>query len=139
MSLKSRFIGGTGLITSFVMKTDDDEWNPAYRWDKPGTPYYHLRPDRVIRNFHYFTDPSVRLRYDLQKLQGEISSRGVGGPSVSPISTTASKRPSESRKAVKAKSAHGFRKTKGVSARGKCPKGHYWSYKKKKCVKSKFR
>ena len=23
--------------------------------------------------------------------------------------------------------------------RKKCPKGHYWSYKKKKCVKSKFR
>ena len=67
------------------------------------------------------------------------TSRGVGGPSDLPISTTAaSKRPSESRKAVKAKSAHGFRKTKGVSARGKCPKGHYWSYKKKKCVKSKF-
>lgn len=39
---------------------------------------------------------------------------------------------------AKGKSAHGFRKRKGVSARGKCPKGHYWSYKKKKCMKSKF-
>jgi len=67
------------------------------------------------------------------------NSSGVGGPTDPPISTAASKRPSESRKAVKAKSAHGFRKTKGVSARGKCPKGHYWSYREKKCVKSKFR
>lgn len=138
MSLKSRYIGGTGLILSTLMKTADPDWNPAYRWDKSSSPYYHLRPDRLIRNFHYFTDPSVRLRYDLEKLQREISSRGVGGPSVSPISTAASKRPSESRKAVKAQSAHGFRKTKGVSARGKCPKGHYWSYKQKKCLKSKF-
>ena len=66
---------------------------------------------------------------------------GFGAPSGSSPTrtTTASKRPSESRKAVKAQSAHGFRKTKGVSARGKCPKGHYWSYKKKTCVKSKFR
>ena len=65
---------------------------------------------------------------------------GFGAPSGSSPTrtTTASKRPSESRKAVKTQSAHGFRKTKGVSARGKCPKGHYWSYKKKKCVKSKF-
>jgi len=127
-------IYGTGLITNFVMSTDED-WYPAYRWDKPSSPYYHLRPDRLIRNFHYFTDPSVRRRFDLEKLDREIISRGGGGPSDSPISTTAaSKRPSESRKAVKAKSAHGFRKTKGVSARG-----HYWSYKKKKCLKSKFR
>ena len=68
-------------------------------------------------------------------------SLGLGVPfGSSPTrTTTASKRTSESRKTFKAKSAHGFRKTKGVSARGKCPKGHYWSYKKKKCVKSKFR
>ena len=70
-------------------------------------------------------------------------SRGGGGPlGITPTSTAASvttpKRASESRKAFKAQSAHGFRKTKGVSARGKCPKGHYWSYKKKKCLKSKF-
>ncbi len=72
--------------------------------------------------------------------QALSSSRGGGGPSVTtPTSTTASKRSPESRKASKTNSAHGFRKTKGVSARGKCPKGHYWSYKKKKCLKSKFR
>ena len=66
---------------------------------------------------------------------------GFGAPfGSSPTrTTTASKRPSESRKAVKAKSAHGFSSGKAPTARGKCPKGHYWSYKKKKCVKSKFR
>jgi len=68
-------------------------------------------------------------------------SLGFGAPlGSSPTRTTiASKRSPESRKASKINSAHGFRKRKGVSARGKCPKGHYWSYKKKKCVKSKFR
>lgn len=69
-----------------------------------------------------------------------LTSRGGGGPSVSPQPPPiASKRSPESRKASKTNSAHGFRKPKAVSARGKCPKGHYWSYKKKKCLKSKFR
>lgn len=36
-------------------------------------------------------------------------------------------------------SAHGRRKRTSVSTRGKCPKGHYWSYKHKKCVRSKFK
>ena len=80
----------------------------------------------AVHGIYHFTEPYR-------------NSRGVGGPSVSPTSTTASKRSPESRKASKTNSAHGFRKTKGVSARGKCPKGHYWSYKKKKCVKSKFK
>ncbi len=68
-------------------------------------------------------------------------SRGSGGPSVAaPTSTDLSKR-SESGRTSSAKgySAHGFSSTKASTARGKCPKGHYWSYKKKKCVKSKFR
>jgi hypothetical protein len=106
----------------------------------------HRTPPEVLSDFafnaylgyRYTTDPLSRVMIDLSN----IRSRGVGGPSDAPTSTTApvaSKRTSESRKAFKAKSAHGFRKTKGVSARGKCPKGHYWSYKKKKCMKSKFR
>jgi len=49
-----------------------------------------------------------------------------------------SKRQSESRKTGKTTSAHGFRPGKAPAARGKCPKGHYWSYKEKKCLKSKF-
>lgn len=87
----------------------------------------------VFVGYRYATDPFTRVVVDATR------SSGVGGPTDSPTSTTASKRTPESRKVFKAKSAHGFRKTKGVSARGKCPKGHYWSYKKKKCVKSKFR
>lgn len=66
-------------------------------------------------------------------------SRGGGGPTETTLtSTKASKRAPEFRKETKTNSAHGFRRPKAVSARGKCPKGHYWSYKKKKCVKSKF-
>jgi hypothetical protein len=105
--------------------------------EKPKGNWYYLK--NAYLGYMYTTDPFTRVMID----SARISSRGVGGPSDSPISTNspvaASKRPSESRKAVKAQSAHGFRKTKGVSARGKCPKGHYWSYKEKKCVKSKFR
>ncbi len=49
----------------------------------------------------------------------------------------------EFRKFPKINSAHGFRKPKAVSRRaGKrasCPPGYYWSWKKKTCVKSKYR
>jgi len=138
-------IYGTGFITNLVMSTDED-WYPAYRWDKPSSPYYHLRPDRLIRNFHYFTDPSVRLRYDLQKLDREIISRGGGGPSgTTPTSTTAPggkgriarTAPGSKGRTARTKSKASWKP--GGKGRTPCPKGHYWSYKKKKCVKSKFR
>ncbi len=128
---------GWGLVSSASMPED---WVPAYRWDKPGSPYYHLRPDRLIRNFHYMTDPGVRLRYDLEKIDRQIISRGVGGPSgTTPASTILSKA-SSGRAMAQAKKSGGPRQRsqRGGRARGKCPKGHYWSYKKKKCVKSKF-
>ena len=124
---------GWGLAATLA-SDDDRPFLSGMRWDKPGTQWYHFRPDRVIARLRGGAD--IVLLPIL--VHNEL--RGVGGPSVTtPTSTAASKRPSESRKAVKAQSAHGFRKTKGVSARGKCPKGHYWSYKKKKCVKSKFK
>jgi len=124
---------GWGLAATLA-SDDDRPFLSGMRWDKPGTQWYHFRPDRVIARLRGGAD--IVLLPIL--VHNEL--RGVGGPSVTtPTSTAASKRPSESRKAVKAQSAHGFRKTKGVSARGKCPKGHYWSYKKKKCVKSKYR
>ncbi|HHZ94244.1 MAG TPA: hypothetical protein EYN67_01515 [Flavobacteriales bacterium] len=81
----------------------------------------------VVHGLYHFTEPYR-------------TSSGVGGPTDPPISTALARSTSStSNLAIQAKSAHGFRKTKGVSARGKCPKGHYWSYKKKKCVKSKYR
>ena len=124
---------GWGLAATLA-SDDDRPFLSGMRWDKPGTQWYHFRPDRVIARLRGGAD--IALLPIL--VHNEL--RGVGGPSVTfPISTAPSERPSESRKAVKAKSAHGFRKTKGVSARGKCPKGHYWSHKEKKCVKSKFR
>jgi len=94
-------------------------------------------------SWHYVESTMNRLMGESAPDWGRFShpqiSRGGGGPSgTTPTSTAASKRASESRKTFKAQSAHGFRKPKGVSARGKCPKGHYWSYKKKKCLKSKF-
>jgi len=60
-------------------------------------------------------------------------------PTRTVTSSSGSKRVPESRKGRKTNSAHGFSSGKAPTARGKCPKGHYWSYKKKKCVKSKFK
>jgi len=74
--------------------------------------------------------------------RGEVKvNREIGALSTpTPTSTTTASKRSESGRTSSAagNSAHGFRKRKGVSARGKCPKGHYWSYKQKKCLKSKF-
>lgn len=70
-----------------------------------------------------------------------LESHRLGAPmAASPSRTTkkASLAASE-RVGGRPSSAHGRRKQTSVSARGKCPKGHYWSYKRKKCLKSKFR
>ena len=64
----------------------------------------------------------------------------LGAPmAASPTRTTKEASPAASeRVGGRPSSAHGRRKRTSVSARGKCPKGHYWSYKEKKCLKSKF-
>jgi len=127
-------IYGTGIIASIVMKQEDPDWYPAYRWDKPGTPYYHLRPDRLFAQFRGGADISLLPILVFREF------RGVGGPSgTTPASTILSKA-SSGRAPAQAKKSGGPRQSsqRGGRARGKCPEGHYWSYKKKKCVKSKF-
>ncbi len=66
--------------------------------------------------------------------------RRLGAPlAASPTRTTKKASPAASeRVGGRPSSAHGRRKQTSVSARGKCPKGHYWSYKLKKCVPSNF-
>ena len=107
--------------------------------EKPKGNWYYLK--HAYLGYQYATDPLTRVMWDVRIAQSRFPSRGSGGPSVAaPTSTDASKRSESGRTSSAAgNSAHGFRKRKGVSARGKCPKGHYWSYKKKKCVKSKFK
>ncbi len=64
--------------------------------------------------------------------------RRLGAPvAASPSRTTQTNGSGRTPSAVR-DSAHGFRSGKAPTARGKCPKGHYWSYKFKKCLKSKF-
>ena len=66
-------------------------------------------------------------------------SHGLGAPmAASPIRTKKASPAASERVGGRPSSAHGRRKQTSVSARGKCPKGHYWSYKEKKCLKSKF-
>ena len=70
-------------------------------------------------------------------------SRGGGGPSAqSQPPPTSSKGSRQARASAQGgKSGVPARaSTRGSRPRRKeCPKGHYWSYKKKKCLKSKFR
>ena len=64
----------------------------------------------------------------------QLDSRGSGGPSMAaPSSTDGVPKRSESGRTSSAKgySAHGFSSGKAPTARGKCPKGHYWSYKRR--------
>ena len=71
----------------------------------------------------------------------DAHSRGVGGPSGTPPTSTVPSKASSGRAMAQAKKSGGPRQVsqRGGRARGKCPKGHYWSFKQKKCVKSKFR
>ena len=113
---------GWGLISSII--ADQEDVVPAYRWDLEGSQYFELRPDRVLLGLAYLTNPRVRIHHDLQKIQEFTSSRGGGGPSAQGGKSGAPARAS----------------TRGSRHRRKsCPKGHYWSYKEKKCMKSKFR
>jgi len=70
-----------------------------------------------------------------------LHSRGGGGPSGTTPASTIPSKASNGRASAQAMKSGGPRQSsqRGGRARGKCPKGHYWSYKKKKCVKSKFR
>ncbi len=70
-------------------------------------------------------------------------SRGGGGPSaLSQPPPSSSKDSRQARAAAQGgkSGAPARASTRGSRPRrGSCPKGHYWSYKEKKCMKSKFR
>ena len=70
-----------------------------------------------------------------------LESRGGGGPTgTSPTSTVSSYRRQGRASAEPGKRGRTPSLGKESRARRKeCPKGHYWSYKFKKCVKSKYR
>jgi len=121
----------------------EEDFVPAYRWDKEGSPYYNLRPDRVLLGMAYFTNPRVRIHYDIRKTQEFVASRGGGGPSAltqpPPSSSKDSRQDRASAQGGKS-GAPARASTRGSRPRRKsCPKGHYWSYKEKKCLKSKFK
>jgi len=71
------------------------------------------------------------------------NSRGGGGPSAqSQPPPTSSKKSRQARASAQGgkSGAPARASTQGSRPRRKeCPKGHYWSYKEKKCLKSKFR
>ena len=129
---------GWGLV---ALVTEED-FVPAYRWDKEESLYYSLRPDRF---FMALAESRRLLTYaGLMEYQAKyhVSSRGGGGPSVQTQSP-----PSSSKKSRQARaSAQGGKSgaparasTRGSRPRRKsCPKGHYWSYKHKKCMRSKY-
>lgn len=83
----------------------------------------------IVHGIYHFTEPYR-------------DSRGRGGPSgTSPISTVSSKR-RQGRASAELRKHGGPRQSSqrgGRVRRKECPKGHYWSYKEKKCLKSKFR
>ena len=132
---------GWGLIA----RVTEEDFVPAYRWDKEGSSYYSLRPDRwfpgVVQAYR-LTTYSGFLEFQSRFRVAELS-RGGGGPSVQSQTPLTSSKPSPQARA----SAQGGKA--GVPARASqrgsrsgrksCPKGQYWSFKQKKCVKSKFR
>ena len=131
---------GWGLV---ALATEED-FVPAYRWDKEESPYYSLRPDRFLSNL---AESGRLLTYaGLMEHQAKfhVSSRGGGGPSAqtqSPPSTSSTDSRQDRASAQVGKSRVPARASQRGSRprRKSCPKGQYWSFKQKKCVKSKFR
>jgi len=117
---------GWGLAASSTGDVPVQWW----RWSHPESDLYNLRPDRLAVNL-------------VNAIEYSRAHRGVGGPSVStPISTVSSKSRQEGASADLGKSGRTPSPSVGKESRARrksCPQGHYWSYKEKKCVKSKFR
>jgi len=127
---------GWGFIATLA-DPSDRPFLSGMRWDVPGTQWYDFRPDRSIpAAVDFFLEGGIIPAYQ-QIIESHRSGAPVESspPSTSPMPP---RRRSESRKSGTITSAHGFRSGKAPTARGKCPKGHYWSYKHKKCMKSKF-
>ena len=95
----------------------------------------------VMRNPYVFA--ASLLVHGLYHGYEELTSRGGGGPSAQsqppPSSSKDSRQDRASAQGGKS-GAPARASTQGSRHRRKsCPKGQYWSFKQKKCVKSKFR
>ena len=92
---------------------------------------------------HHATEDWKSPSEEWSDFKGFFDSRGSGGPSVQsqPPPTSSKKRRQARASAQGGKSGAPARaSTQGSRHRRKsCPKGQYWSFKQKKCVKSKFR
>jgi len=137
---------GWGLISTLVTP-DRPAW---YRWDQPGSSTYWLRPDHTIEAYIAGRKGMRSVMPDIASLalsvmpgSSEVKvNREIGAPSIpTPASTIPSKRRQGRAPAEHGKHGGPRRESgRGGRARRKsCPKGHYWSYKLKKCVKSKYR
>lgn len=111
------------------------------REEEPKGNLYYLK--HAYLGYKYATDPLTRVVWDTRIAQHRFPSGGLGGPSgTTPTSTIPSKRrqgraSAESGKPGRTPSSSGSKESR--ARRKSCPKGHYWSYKEKKCLKSKFR
>ena len=95
----------------------------------------------VMRNPYVFA--ASLLVHGLYHGYDQLTSRGGGGPSVmtqSPPSSSKKSRQARARAQGGKSGAPARASQRGSRPRRKsCPAGHYWSYKLKKCVKSKYR
>jgi len=118
-----------------------------------------LTPERVVKGLGgvviggYFRRPALPVMFlhesrkyvfkDLpHAVRRKLQSRGRGGASgTTPTATISSKRRQGRASAEHGKHGGPRRESRrgGRARRKECPKGHYWSYKEKKCLKSRFR
>ncbi len=133
---------GWGFVTGAVRPPVT--WNPFEHGPEPP-------PDVVKSNWYYtfhtylgnryLTHAPTRLVWDAYRGKKHFTSRGVGGPSGTPPSSTIPSKRRQGRASAEHGKHGGPRRESrrgGRARRKECPKGHYWSYKHKKCLKSKF-
>ncbi len=98
------------------------------------TPFSKLsRPGKVATGL---------LNWGVGSLDDLLDSGGIGAPIVSSPAHRPPRREADRGEKPSEPGKHGVsRKSlqrRDRARRGECPKGHYWSYKERKCVKSKF-
>lgn len=134
-------------MSKLVMFSDEDDirkfTGKYHDFVMEETPHFVVSSavNLVMRNLYVFA--GSLLVHGLYHGYDQLTSRGGGGPSAQsqpPPSSSKDSRQDRASAQVGKSGAPARASQRGSRHRRKsCPKGHYWSFKQKKCVKSKFR
>ena len=110
-------------------------WRPSLQERRENRERMFDEAASAVATYGWYLTPFSKVNRPVKVLGGLLkfgidSRKGVGGPSALTQPPPSSSKPRPQARVSKRGSRPG---------RKSCPKGHYWSYKEKKCIKSKYR